>query len=146
MLSIGQLSAKTGVKVPTIRYYESIGIIGPVGRSAGNQRRYGQAELDRLRFVRHARDLGFGLDAISVLTSLQDTPDRPCAEAGEIAQGQLADIRRKIQQLTALEAELSRIAGGCNGTGNIGNCYVLDALAHHTLCSSDHSEVSGLAK
>ena len=55
-LSIGELSARTGVKVPTIRYYESRGLIAVPLRSAGNQRRYGRAELERLGFIRHARD------------------------------------------------------------------------------------------
>ena len=58
-LSIGRLSALSGVKVPTIRYYESIGMLDEPPRSQGGQRRYGSSHLERLRFIRHGRDLGF---------------------------------------------------------------------------------------
>ena len=70
MLSIGKLSAATGVKVPTIRYYESIGLLPEPERSTGNQRLYGRKQQERLAFIRHARDLGFPLDSIRELLSL----------------------------------------------------------------------------
>jgi hypothetical protein len=65
MFSIGDLSKQTGVKIPTIRYYEKMGLINSSSRSAGNQRRYRQAQLERLSFVRHARELGFTLENIN---------------------------------------------------------------------------------
>lgn len=64
MLSIGKLSAATGVKVPTIRYYEGIGLLPQAERSAGNQRLYGVKARERLAFIRHSRELGFSLDDI----------------------------------------------------------------------------------
>ena len=64
MLTIGKLSKTAGVKVPTIRYYEEIGLLPEAERSAGNQRLYGTATMDRLTFIRHARELGFTLEAI----------------------------------------------------------------------------------
>ena len=70
MFSIGALSKATGVKVPTIRYYEEIGLLPPAGRNAGNQRRYGQDGLEALGFIKHARDLGFALEDIKVLMAL----------------------------------------------------------------------------
>lgn len=70
MLTIGKLGEAAGVKVPTIRYYEQIGLLPEPDRSAGNQRLYGQSALDRLAFIRHARELGFPLDAIRDLLSL----------------------------------------------------------------------------
>jgi DNA-binding transcriptional MerR regulator len=81
MYSIGTLSKRTGVKVPTIRYYEQVGLLSEPDRTAGNQRRYGQTEIERLGFIRHARDLGFPIEAISSLISLNDHPDRSCADA-----------------------------------------------------------------
>ncbi|ARE84581.1 mercuric resistance operon regulatory protein [Roseovarius mucosus] len=137
-LSIGELSARTGVKVPTIRYYESRGLIAVPLRSAGNQRRYGRAELERLGFIRHARDLGFSLEAIAALIELQDHPDRGCESATRIAQGQLGAVREKIRRLRALETELARIAEGCTGEGAARDCYVLASLADHDLCRRDH--------
>ncbi len=140
MLSIGDLSRRTGVKVPTIRYYEEIGLVTAAARTSGNQRRYGQTELEVLGFVRHARDLGFPLDAIRALIELQGHPDRSCAEANALARGQLSDVRARIRRLQALEAELERIAGGCDGAGTAGDCLVLRALADHGQCASDHRD------
>jgi DNA-binding transcriptional MerR regulator len=110
MYSIGELSRRTGVKVPTIRYYESIGLIASCGRSAGNQRRFDRQGIDRLAFIRHARALGFPLDAIRALLDLSDDPETPCAEADRIAAEQLADTRARIARLERLAAELERIA------------------------------------
>ncbi len=138
MYSIGQLSQRTGVKVPTIRYYEQIGIIDEPGRSAGNQRRYGDADLDRLTFVRHARDLGLPLEAIRELVALGEHPEKSCAEADRIAAEQLAGVRQRIARLQRLEAELQRIASGC-ANGTVRECYVLQSLANHDLCAGDHA-------
>lgn len=137
--SIGDLAKQTGVKVPTIRYYEARGLLDAPLRSAGNQRRYGQAELERLRFIRHARDLGFPLGAISSLIELEDHPDRSCETATRIASDQLAAVRDKIGRLRALEAELSRITERCTGDGSARDCYVLASLADHALCETDHA-------
>jgi len=138
MFSIGELSKRTGVKVPTIRYYEQMGLITPLERTEGNQRRYGKPELEQLGFIKHGRELGFSIDAISSLIALHDHPDRTCAEATEIAQSQLADVRAKIAKLTALETELTRLAKACDGDGIAGDCNVLAALADHQLCAADH--------
>ncbi len=138
MFTIGQLSRQTGVKVPTIRYYEETGLLPKPGRTVGNQRRYDGAGLERLSFIRHARDLGFSIDAISGLINLQEHPDRSCGEASAIAHAQLSDVRAKIKKLKALEKELSRIAKGCDGQGVSENCYVLAALSDHALCGDEH--------
>lgn len=138
MFSIGQMSRRTGVKVPTIRYYEDMGLLDAAERTAGNQRRYDKAGLERLGFIRHARDLGFSIGAISALINLQNHPDRSCTEANQIANAQLADVRNKIARLQALEAELTRIADHCTGQGETGNCYVLAALADHGHCLGEH--------
>jgi len=138
MLSIGQLSRLTGVKVPTIRYYEQMGLLDAPERPEGTQRRYGKAELERLGFIRHARDLGFPIEAISALIDLQDHPDRSCSEANAIANDQLASVRNKIRRLKRLESELARISKGCGGEGVSGDCYVLASLADHQLCETEH--------
>ena len=140
MYSIGELSRRTGVKVPTIRYYEEMGLIAAAGRTSGNQRRYGCDELEQLGFIRHARDLGFPLGAISSLIELQRHPDRTCREASEIAQAQLDDVREKIARLRALETELGRIVDGCSGEGTPEECYVLASLSDHDLCETEHGQ------
>ena len=138
MFSIGELSKRTKVKVPTIRYYEEMGLLAEAERTRGNQRRYDKAGLERLSFIRHARDLGFSIEAISSLIELQDHPDRSCDAASKIASSHLADVRDKITRLKLLEKELSRISSGCDGNGLSENCYVLASLADHDLCSIEH--------
>ena len=138
MFSIGELSKRTKVKIPTIRYYEEMGLLEEAERTSGNQRRYDKAGLERLSFIRHARDLGFSIEAISSLIELQEHPDRSCAAATDIAVSQLADVRAKIKRLRLLEKELTRISKGCDGNGVSEDCYVLAALADHELCSQEH--------
>ncbi len=137
MLSIGELSRRTGVKIPTIRYYEQMGLISPPERSAGNQRRYSSAEQDRLSFIKHARDLGLKIEDIRELLALAASPDQPCAGANRIAANHLTSIRERIRQLKRLEAELARMAIGCQGA-KIKDCYVIESLANHELCSHGH--------
>ena len=138
MFSIGELSQRTNVKVPTIRYYEESGLLDAPERTEGNQRRYDVAGLERLSFIKHARDLGFSIEAIAALIELQGHPDRSCAEATDIASSQLADVRAKMKRLRALEKELARISKGCDGDGLSEDCYVLASLADHDLCEREH--------
>lgn len=137
MLTIGKLSDVAGVKVPTIRYYEQIGLLPEAERSAGNQRLYGNRAMDRLTFIRHARELGFPLDAIRDLLSLSDRPDQSCAEADTIAKAQLAAVEARILRLTALKSELERMVVQCAG-GVIADCRVIEVLGDHSQCHSDH--------
>lgn len=138
MFSIGEISKRTKVKVPTIRYYEEKGLLAEAERTSGNQRRYGKAGLERLSFIRHARDLGFTIEAISSLIELQNHPDRSCEAASDIAVSQLADVREKIKRLKLLEKELTQISKGCDGQGVSENCYVLASLSDHELCEREH--------
>lgn len=137
MLTIGKLGAAARVKVPTIRYYEQIGLLLEAERSAGNQRLYSRAALDRLAFIRHARDLGFSLEAIRDLLSLSDVPDQSCAGADAIARAQLAEVETRLARLGALKAELERMVVQCAG-GRIANCRVIEVLGDHSLCTTDH--------
>jgi len=138
MFSIGELSRRTGVKVPTIRYYEQVGLIDAPERSEGNQRRYGKVEFQRLRFTKHARDLGLSLDAIRELLSLSTEPAVPCKTIDGIAQQHLHKVRNRILQLQSLEREMERITSGCGQGSHVSECYVLRSLADHSLCDRDH--------
>ncbi|UWQ49726.1 helix-turn-helix domain-containing protein [Leisingera caerulea] len=137
MFSIGQLSKATGVKVPTIRYYEEVGLLPQPGRNAGNQRRYGQDGMDALGFIKHARDLGFSLEDIKALMGLDGHLGDDCAEADRIARSQLANVRDRIRKLEQLATELERISHLCDG-GNGGCCKVLTALGDHSQCAGEH--------
>ena len=142
MLTIGKLGEAAGVKVPTIRYYEQIGLLPEPERSAGNQRLYDANAHDRLAFIRHARDLGFPLEAIRDLLSLADKPDQSCASADLIAKEQLAAVKARIARLTALQAELERMITQC-AKGTIADCRVIEVLSDHALCAADHRSETG---
>lgn len=126
--SIGEAAERTGVKAATIRYYEQIGLVAPPARTEGKQRRYAQDELNRLHFIRHARALGFEVDAVRDLLALSADPERPCADADGIARERLAEVDRRIAQLGALRAELVRMVEGC-GHGRVSDCRVIESLA-----------------
>ena len=138
MFTIGQLSEHTGVKVPTIRYYEQMGLLVTPERTEGNQRRYDEKGLQRLSFIKHARNLGFTIEAISSLIMLQEHPNQSCQEATDIALSQLISVKEKIKKLKTLEKELSRIVKGCDGSNTSQDCYVLASLADHQLCKTEH--------
>ena len=137
MLTIGKLGSAAGVKVPTIRYYEQIGLLPGAERSPGNQRLYTRAAQDRLAFIRHARELGFTLEAIRDLLSLSDRPDQSCAEVDAIARAQLLVVKGRIARLQALKTELERMVDHCAG-GRIADCHVIEVLGNHAHCAADH--------
>jgi DNA-binding transcriptional MerR regulator len=141
MLTIGKLGRETGVKVPTIRYYEQIGLLPQAERSMGNQRLYRRDTLERLAFIRHSRDLGFTLEAIRNLLSLSDQPDQPCHEADAIARAQLLEVERRLQRLVALKAELERMITQCAG-GRIADCRVIEVLGDHAFCTASHGDAA----
>ncbi|WP_099828045.1 MerR family transcriptional regulator [Oceaniglobus indicus] len=137
MFSIGTLGRRTGTKVQTIRYYEQIGLMPEPGRTDGGQRRYEDVALDRLAFIRHARELGFSLGAIRELLELSDSPERSCAQVDAVAQKQLSDVEARIARLEALRGELQRMIRECNAD-RVADCRILEVLRDHEKCLADH--------
>jgi DNA-binding transcriptional MerR regulator len=131
---IGEAARQSGVKVPTIRYYEQIGLLPVPLRSEGNRRHYGVADLRRLAFIRHARELGFEIEAIRALLTLQDDPSQPCETADLIAKARLAEVEQRIRSLTALKVELELMVDGCSH-GHVATCRVIEVLADHGQCA-----------
>ncbi len=140
-LTIGRVAKATGCKVQTIRYYEDIDILPPPDRSAGNQRIYEQDHIDRLIFIRHARELGFPLKSIRALLGLGDSPDQSCQAADAIATEQLGEVNQRLTRLGALKAELEHMIEQCKG-GIISDCRVIQVLGDHGLCETDHRQVN----
>ena len=132
-IAIGELSRRTGVKVPTIRYYEQVGLMPVPPRTAGSQRRYGTAEVARLDFIRHSRELGFEVEAIRELLAMNAHPDLSCADVDLIARRHLSEVDRRIERLTALRGELSRMIGECRN-GKVGECRIIEVLSDHGRC------------
>lgn len=127
-LTIGALSRESGVKVPTIRFYEEIRLLPEPPRTSGNQRSYGREDVERLRFIRHARELGFDIEVIRELLGLADAPDRPCVEVDAIAAAHLVGIEARLRRLRALQAELRRMLEE-GSHGRIAECRVIEVLA-----------------
>lgn len=130
---IGEAAKQSGVKAPTIRYYEQIGLLPAPPRSEGNRRVYAATDLRRLAFIRHARELGFEIEAIKKLLILQDEPNQSCAAADIITRERLADVEQRIRSLTALKAELEVMLEGCS-QGRVAECRVIEVLADHGKC------------
>ena len=134
-VAIGEASKASGIKVPTIRYYEEIGLLPTPPRSKGNRRLYGAADLRRLRFIRHARELGFEIGPIRELLALAGDPGRPCETADRIARAHLADIEHRIARLAALRDEVARMVECPHAS--VGECRVIEVLGDHAECLSE---------
>jgi DNA-binding transcriptional MerR regulator len=140
VLTIGQLSKETHCKVPTIRYYEQIGLIPAPSRTAGNQRRYGPEHVARLGFILHCRELGFHQQSVRELLELTKFPKQNCEAVAEIARTHLGEVNHRIARLAAMRIELERMIEVCRG-GRIADCRIIETLADHShghCLASDH--------
>ena len=135
-MTIGEVAKQCGVKVATIRYYESANRLPAAERAENNRRTFDQAGINRLRFIRHARELGFEGAAIRQLLELADKPERSCMEVDSIAQAHLVEIESRIKRQTALKKETRRMINEC-ARGRIGECRIVGVLADHAHCLHD---------
>jgi DNA-binding transcriptional MerR regulator len=133
-LAIGALSKEAGVKVPTIRFYEQIGLLPEPDRADNNRRTYGPETVRRLRFIRHARELGFEVDAIRQLLDMAQNPDMACGPAHEITKAHLDEVNDKIARLTALRDELQAMVA-CDNR-RVADCRIIEVLADHGQCQN----------
>ena len=124
---IGAMSARTGVNIETIRYYERIKVLPAAPRTEGGRRVYGSEDRRVLAFVRRGRELGFTLDEIRTLLDLGAPIGASCAEVEKVASAHLADVRAKIADLARLEAVLAEAVAQCTGDA-VPVCPVLDIL------------------
>ena len=136
-MTIGALARAAGVAPQTVRWYEARGLLPAPARTEGGQRRYDEAALKRLSFIRHARELGLGLEDIHALLELADNPAKPCAQADDIIRRNLRTVREKIAWLTALEKEFTRMLEECP-SGTVRDCRVLEILGDHGECLTPH--------
>ena len=130
-LAIGALARMTGVNIETIRYYEKIELMRKPPRTRGGHRSYGPEHVERLRFIRRARTLGFGIEGIRALLTLSGGAADNCAQAREIAAAHLADVRAKLSDLVKLEAVLANTIAQCDAQcckGTAPACPVLEVL------------------
>ncbi len=126
-MTIGEASLASGISAKMLRYYESIGLLRPAGRSAANYRIYGPADVDTLRFIRRAREFGLPMDRVKALVGLWQDAARPSREVKRIAMEQVAGLDTKIAALTAMRDALAELAGRCRGD-NRPDCPILRDL------------------
>jgi DNA-binding transcriptional MerR regulator len=131
-LPIGALAERTGCNVPTIRYYEEIGLLPPAARTAGGHRVYSDADLHRLLFIRRCREFGFPIEQVRALLALTDDGDKNCMEARDLAQAHLDVVREKLREMKSLERSLAQFVTSCNAAcagGPASACIILEDLA-----------------
>ena len=126
-LSRGQLSARTGTNIETIRYYEKVGLLPGPPRSSNGYRVYSPELVQRLQFILRARDLGYAMDDIRSLLSLTDTGAQTCAEVMARTELHLEDVRRRIADLQKIEVTLATTLARCTGD-DVAECPILEAL------------------
>jgi Cu(I)-responsive transcriptional regulator len=114
-MKIGELSAATGVSERMIRHYEKIGLIPPAGRRASGYREYEPRDVNTLRFIRRARDLGFPIEEIGQLLSLWHDRGRASADVKALALARAAELERKARELDEMRRSLVDLASRCHG-------------------------------
>lgn len=114
-MNIGQAAKASGVSAKMIRYYEQIGLIPPAGRTDAGYRVYSGTDVQMLRFIRRARDLGFQVEAISELLALWRDRSRHSADVKRLAEDQIAGLKRRIAEMESMVATLDHLAQGCSG-------------------------------
>jgi MerR family copper efflux transcriptional regulator len=114
-MNIGQAAKHSGLSAKMIRYYESIGLLKPAGRTDSGYRTYAAADLHVLAFIRRSRDLGFSLEEVGRLLALWQDRERASADVKALALAHVAELNRKIEELTALRDTLGELVQHCQG-------------------------------
>lgn len=125
-LTIGVLAEAAGVNVETIRFYQRKGLMREPDRPLGGIRRYGEADLARVRFIKSAQRLGFSLDEVADLLKLED--GTYCQQARDLGRKKLEDVRAKISDLKRIEVALADLIKRCSSTGTQVQCPLIDTL------------------
>lgn len=126
-MNIGEAARASGVSAKMIRYYEATGLIPAAGRTASGYRSYGSREVQTLRFIRRARDLGFPVERIADLLALWSDRSRHSADVKRLATEQIAGLRRRIAEMEAMVATLGHLADCCAGDARP-DCPILTDL------------------
>jgi Cd(II)/Pb(II)-responsive transcriptional regulator len=127
-MRIGELAARAGCDVQTVRFYEREGLLDAPGREASGYRRYLQPQLERLQFIRHCRSLDIPLPEIRRLLAFAAAPQASCADADALLDGHIEHVRRRLQALKMLEAQLLALRAQCDGDRSHA-CAILASFA-----------------
>ena len=128
MMNIGEAAHASGVSAKMVRHYESLGLLPRVARTAAGYRQYSDDEVHTLRFIRRARDLGFGMEEIRALLALWHDRGRSNTDVKRIALAHVADLQRRIDEMQSMQRTLGSLAACCHGDGRP-DCPILEDLA-----------------
>jgi len=127
-LTRGQLARRCGVGAETIRFYERQGLLPPPQRSEAGYRHFTLDTVQRLDFIRRAKELGFNLKEIAELLALQDDEHSDRAQVKALAEHKVAEIKAKLRDLQRMHDVLAELATHCSGHGSLGGCPIIGAL------------------
>ena len=128
--TIGALAETAGVNVETIRFYQRKGLMPEPEKPYGSIRRYGAADLARVRFIKSAQRLGFSLEEVGELLKLED--GARCSEARQLAEQKLVDVRQKLTDLQRIESVLAGLVARCSAVRGRVNCPLIASLQEAT--------------
>jgi len=129
-MTIGKLAKRAGVGVETIRFYERKGLLPEPPRRYSGYREYPESAIDRVRFIRRAKELGFTLKEIGELLELRIRPGTTCRQISDQATAKIADIEEKIRSLEAMRSALEKLAADCPASGPTSECPILAHMSH----------------
>jgi len=127
-MRIGTVAKKSGVSAKTIRYYESIGLVSPASRGSNGYRSYGDNDVETLRFIRSARNLGFAIEDVSNLLSLWHDKNRSSTDVKAVALKHIEEIEARIAELQSMRDTLTKLTRSCHGDDRP-DCPILEGLA-----------------
>ena len=127
-LKIGDVAARVGVNLQTIRYYERELLLPKPPRLASGYRTFPEQTVQRVRFIKRAQDLGFSLAEIRDLLSMRVDAKKDCSAVQRLAQAKVADIDKRIRTLKSMKRVLARLAERCPGSGPSSECPILESI------------------
>ncbi|TDI71341.1 MAG: heavy metal-responsive transcriptional regulator [Bacteroidetes bacterium] len=127
-MTIGQVAKRTGVNIQTVRFYERKGLVLPEKRTDSGYRIYSHEAVRRIRFVRHAQEMGFSLREIEDLLSLRIDPGMTCADVKIRAETKRTEVEQKIDKLSHMQRALEMLVARCDGDGPVSECPIIEAL------------------
>jgi MerR family transcriptional regulator, copper efflux regulator len=127
ILTVGRLATKAGVNLATIRYYERRGLLPAPPRNNSGYRSYSEDSVRRLRFIRHAQELGFTLKEVGELLGMT-AKKRPSAEVCDLARNKISDIENRIRLLRSLKKRLESLTTACDRKGTVDDCVIIREL------------------
>lgn len=126
-LTIGRVAKAAGVHKETVRYYQSLGLVPEPSRPPGSVRRYGEATVARLRFIKRAQELGFTLEEVRKLLLLEDGQN--CAATRKLAEQKLEVIRARISDLNRMRRTLETLIASCDEGRRPRACPIIRSLS-----------------